>query len=341
MSLLELDNVHCSFDHVHAVNGISLSVKTGEFITILGPSGCGKTTTLRLIAGFETPTQGTITLKNLVVAGPKAFTPPQDRHIGMVFQDYALFPHLNVGQNIAFGLPKEHQTGRIQEILALVGLSGYEKRMPYQLSGGEQQRVAIARALAPQPDLLLLDEPFSNLDTTLRMQVRSEIRNILRQANTTCIFVTHAQDEALSLSDSVAVMFQGKIAQFSSPHALYEQPSSPKVAEFIGEANFIEGTANGKTAHCLFGNIPLSNEAYGAVTLLVRPEWLQVVDASEAQISMRVIWSEYYGHDQRVGFMTDAGVSFIARINGVENYSVGDRFYLKVRKPLIAYNNIT
>src|SRR5688572_24627525 len=196
---MRCSNLSKKFGEVHAVEGVNLSLREGHFLALLGPSGCGKTTTLRLLAGFEVPDSGEIIIGEQRVSGPGVFMPPEQRSVGMVFQEYALFPHLTVADNVAYGLPRSvNKKQRVQEVLELVGLTDMLKRMPYELSGGQQQRVALARALAPKPQLVLLDEPFSNLDASLRAQVRAEVRQILRQARATAIFVTHDQEEALS-----------------------------------------------------------------------------------------------------------------------------------------------
>ena len=239
-----------------AADEVTLEVGKGELIALLGPSGCGKTTTLRLIAGFERVDSGLVEIDGRVVASKGVHLPPQLRRVGMVFQEYALFPHVNVLANIQFGLrrlPEEARAARTREVMELAGLSGLEERMPHQLSGGQQQRVALARALAPHPALILLDEPFSNLDAGLRARVREEVREILRAANTTAIFVTHDQEEALSLVDRVAVMLDGRVEQVAPPHELYANPASRAVAEFIGEANFLPGVGQGETIECELG----------------------------------------------------------------------------------------
>jgi iron(III) transport system ATP-binding protein len=225
--VLSLEKVSKEFGVQSAVSDLSLTVYENELLTLLGPSGCGKTTTLRLMAGLERPSSGRVRLGDRVVAGGSTFTEPEERGVGIVFQDFALFPHLTVAENIGFGLtdvPPAEKHERITELLELVGLSGYEDRNPDQLSGGERQRVALARSLAPEPDILLLDEPFSNLDVRLRVEMREEVRRILKEAGVTTVSVTHDQEEALSLSDRVAVMQNGNVEQVGRPETVFEHP---------------------------------------------------------------------------------------------------------------------
>ena len=284
------------FDEVQALTDFSLSLQAGQLLALLGPSGCGKTTTLRLIAGFERPDSGEIHIDGVAVAGPQAFVPPEGRRVGMVFQDYALFPHLDVAGNIAFGLQGSaaQRERRTQEMLALVGLEGFGGRSLQGLSGGQQQRVALARALAPEPALVLLDEPFSNLDAHLRAHIRAEVRAILRATGTTALFVTHDQEEAFGLADVVAVMSAGRILQVDEPWHLYHEPLSREVAEFIGEANFLPGEAQGHVASSPLGALRLIRPAVGPVTLLLRPEAIHVTTDGPASIEV----VEFYGDHQ-------------------------------------------
>jgi iron(III) transport system ATP-binding protein len=245
------------FSRTPAVYDVNLSVYSGEILALLGPSGCGKTTTMRLIAGFEHPDAGHITIGGRPVAGPQLFVPPEQRQVGMVFQNYALFPHLTVADNVSYGLARGvDRQARMRAVLDLVDLSGMERRMPHELSGGQQQRVALARALAPQPQVLLLDEPFSGLDAGLRDQVRGEVARILRESGATVIVVTHNQDEAFFLGDRVAVMNAGVIEQVAPPEELYLAPASRFVAEFIGAASFIPGVAHEHGLETEIGFLP-------------------------------------------------------------------------------------
>ncbi len=275
--ILHLEEVGKQFpqNQTPAVQAIHLDLHEGDILGLLGPSGCGKTTLLRMIAGFEQPDTGTITLGGREVAGLDYWIPPEQRDVGMVFQDYALFPHLTVAKNIAFGLKntkKKSSLGihrRVAEVLELVGLSGYEKRYPHEISGGQQQRVALARALAPHPALVLLDEPLSNLDVQVRLRLRQELRDILKVAGTTAIFVTHDQEEALSISDWVAVMQNGRLEQFGTPEAIYRQPASRFVAEFVTQANFIPAKRQGDFWETEVGCFAINPYLVDAVT----PDW--------------------------------------------------------------------
>lgn len=335
---LEVQSITKKFEGTIAVKNFSLEVDEGEFITLLGPSGCGKTTTLRLLAGFEQPDSGTISIGGDVVANKTSYLPAEKRRVGMVFQDYALFPHLNVSGNVGFGLNgnrKERQK-RVEEMLKLVGLGDYAQRMPYELSGGQQQRVALARALAPQPEIMLLDEPFSNLDAALRVQVRGEVRTILRTAGTTTIFVTHDQEEALSLSDRIAVLFDGKLHQVGTPFELYTRPNSRQVAAFIGEANFIPAQAEGSRADSPLGKLRLLIPKTGAVELLIRPDMLHLLPTDEGTPAT-VIWREYYGHNQRIGLQLSDGTKLIARADTQIMYTIGQNIRVSVYAPLLAF----
>ena len=282
-----------------AVDHVDLDVRRGEVLCLLGPSGCGKTTLLRLIAGFETPDAGTVTVGGALVAGPDVFLPPHRRRIGFVFQDYALFPHLNVRQNVAFGLgglPRADREAQAAAMLDLVGLTIFASRYPHQLSGGQQQRVALARALAPEPKVILLDEPFSSLDAALRGSTRDEVRQILDRAGTTAVLVTHDQEEALSFGDRLAVMRAGRLEQAGAPEAVYREPKTAFVASFLGRTNLLRGEGHGAVARTPLGDLPLARAARGQTMLSLRPEQLAFAAVGEGT-SARVIHREFKGHD--------------------------------------------
>jgi iron(III) transport system ATP-binding protein len=279
-----------------AVDGLSLTVAEGEILALLGPSGCGKTTTLRIIAGFEAPDAGTVAIRGTLMAGPNRAVPPEGRGVGIVFQDYALFPHLTVAGNVAFGLqqlPRVARRERIARILELVDLPDLARRYPHELSGGQQQRVAVARALAPAPALLLLDEPFSNLDADLRAQMRDEVEKVLRTTGTTAIFVTHDQEEAFTLADRVGVLNRGRIEQLASPEDVYHHPATQFVAEFVGAADFLPGLVASDgiiTELGVFANVDRV-EPGERVEVMVRPDDITFVPSPDG---MGIITRRYF-----------------------------------------------
>ena len=349
-----LDGVTVSYEPgVDAVHDASLVVPAGSITALLGPSGCGKTSLLRAIAGLERPTSGTVRIGDRVVSGPNTWVHPERRHVGMVFQDGALFPHLTVAQNIEFGLRassrhgtrlnRSARTERVRETLDLVDLGGLGDRLPDTLSGGQQQRVALARSLAPQPAVLLLDEPFSALDATLRVQVRAEVATILREVEVTSVFVTHDQDEAFVLGDQVAVLREGRIEQVGTPDDLYRRPATPWVAGFVGEANFVRGRIGsaidtGGTEHgddpplpgyaaTLLGAVPISlhgddpGDRTTDVSVLVRPEHVSLLAGGCALVTN----VEYYGHDVRYELELNDGSMIAARTKSSVLHDRGDR----------------
>ena len=325
---------------VQAVNDASLTVDQGEFIALLGPSGCGKTTTLRLIAGFERVDAGAIEIDGALVASNSVHLQPERRRVGMVFQEYALFPHVSVLANIEFGLRRMtagDKSVRTGEILELTGLAGLERRMPHELSGGQQQRVALARALAPNPALILLDEPFSNLDAGLRARVRAEVGEILHAAETTAIFVTHDQEEALSLVDRVAVMLNGNVKQVASPQELYTNPATRSVAEFIGDANFLPGVGKGDTIECELGVLAARKQIRGPVDILLRPENIELVAAQPGLPAARVRHSLFFGHDQLITVQLPTGTFLSARVGPSDAYVSDLPLQVEVCSPVVAY----
>ena len=289
--------VHKRFDADPVLDDVSLHVEPGEAMALLGPSGCGKTTMLRIIAGLERPDEGSVSVADREVAATGVWVPPEKRSVGLVFQDWALFPHMTVAKNVGYGLPRGERDGnRVHEALEMVGLAGLGDRMPDTLSGGQQQRAALARALAPRPGVLLLDEPFPNLDTALRVEVRSEVHRLLHDLGITSIYVTHDQEEAFVLGDRVAVMHDGRIEQVASPVELYTAPATRWVAGFVGGAAFLPADAAGTSASSAIGSIPLQQPADGRVEVLLRPEQLRLGAGSHGE----VVQIEYYGHDSMV-----------------------------------------
>jgi iron(III) transport system ATP-binding protein len=297
MSLVELEDLACSYGGQPVVQRLSLHLQAGDIGCLLGASGCGKTTTLRAIAGFEPVHAGAIRLGGETVARPGFTLAPEKRRIGMVFQDYALFPHLNVTDNVLFGIRQHAEAGKVaDEMLELVNLQGLGQRFPHELSGGQQQRVALARALAPQPQLLLLDEPFSNLDVELRRRLSCEVRDILKQRGTSAILVTHDQEEAFAVSDQVGVFKQGCLEQWDTPYNLYHAPQTPYVASFIGQGLFIRGEqGQGQRVATELGEVQSqSGVAPGhAVDVLLRPDSLR--HAPDSGVRARVLGAVFQG----------------------------------------------
>jgi len=279
---IELKGVYKKFGSVSAIDGLSFTIEQGEILSLLGPTGCGKTTTLRLIAGLEEPDEGSVIIAGRIVADASTWVPPEQRKVGMVFQDYAIFPHLTVWENIAFGLKgitRRELKERVRKVLELVGLLELQGRYPHELSGGQQQRVALARALAPGPQVVLLDEPFSNLDADMRAQMRRDVQAILRRTNSTAIFVTHDQEEAFVISDRIGVLNQGRLEQLDTPEEVYHRPLTRFVADFVGLADFLQGwvTAEGiATELGTFEN--LQNIPFGLrVDVMIRPEDVETI----------------------------------------------------------------
>jgi iron(III) transport system ATP-binding protein len=325
-----------AYGAVRAVDGVDFAVRRGTILALLGPSGCGKTTILRLIAGFERPDRGEVELEGQRVAGPGVEVPPERRRVGMVFQDYALFPHLTVAANVAFGLPRTpDRRARVEALLAQVGLAGLGHRWPHELSGGQQQRVALARALAPRPRVLLLDEPFSNLDAPLRARVRAEVRALLAEAGVTAIFVTHDREEALSLADEVGILAAGRLLQLAAPEVLYRWPASPAVATAVGDADFLDGIAQGLVATCELGTVPLARPSEGPARLLLRPEAVRLeVDAAG---SARVVGREFLGPDQVLRVRLPSGATLRVRLPADPPIGLGARVAVWPRGPLLAF----
>ncbi|MGI8439328.1 MAG: ABC transporter ATP-binding protein [Thermoleophilaceae bacterium] len=324
-----LDAVSKAYGSVRAVEDLSLDVRPGELFAVLGPSGCGKTTLLRLLAGFERPDSGEISVGGTRVAGPGGFVAPERRRIGMVFQDYALFPHLSVAANVAFGLPRGER-GRARRTLELVGLQHKAERFPHHLSGGERQRVALARALAPEPAVVLLDEPFSSLDASLRADLRREVELILRDAGATAVLVTHDQEEALSLADRLGVMRDGRLVQVGAPEEVYARPVDRWAAGFLGDVNLLSGVARGGAVQTELGSLDLSggvSSAEGAVRVAVRPEHLELLAGRtpNAEVTSR----EFRGHDVLYRLRHEGGRTVLVQLPSLELHAVGARVFVR------------
>jgi len=340
-------------DAVVALDGLDLVVEAGELVAVLGPSGCGKSTLLRVIAGFERPDAGSVVVGGRAVAGPATFVAPERRRVGIVPQEQALFPHLSVAANVGYGLPRgDGRATRVAEMLELAGLSGLGRRMPHELSGGQQQRVALARALAPAPSVVLLDEPFANLDAALRVTLRAEVRDILRATGATALIVTHDQEEALSLAGTVAVMRAGRVVQAGSPDQVYRRPADLWVAEFVGDANVVEGRAAGPgTVSCALGVLACaSGPDEGAVKVVIRPEQLRLgplggVPASGVAgpsgplsgVGAVVADRQYFGHDALVRVVLADGTPVTARTSSAEGAGPGSEVSVSCEGQVLAF----
>jgi iron(III) transport system ATP-binding protein len=315
---------------VPAVEEFSLDVQPGEVLALLGPSGCGKTTALRLLAGLERPDAGRVEIAGRPVVAPGVWVPPEKRAVGMVFQDYALFPHLTVRGNVAYGLnrlPRADRRARIEHVLSMTGLAAYAGRYPHELSGGQQQRVAIARAIAPRPAALLLDEPFSNLDVSLREQVRSEALGILRAAGASVILVTHDQDEAFVAAGRIAVMSNGRVHQVSTAEELYLRPATRFVAGFVGIANFLRTLARGGTASTEIGHFDVACDD-GPCDVMLRPEQIEI---AEPGTPATVVDREFHGHDWLYVLRTRTGTELRTISPSVAPLGVGANVSVRAR----------
>lgn len=341
--VLALSGVHQAYGDHEVVRGLSLDLQRGAIGCLLGPSGCGKTTVLRCIAGFEPIQSGEILLNDTLVSKPGMMVPPERRSVGMVFQDYALFPHLTVVQNIAFGLygiEKAERERRIGHYLEATGLSGLEKDFPHELSGGQQQRVALARAMAPRPDLLLLDEPFSNLDVALRERLATDVRAVIKRFNMTAILVTHDQNEAFSIADEIGVMHRGQIEQWDSAYNLYHRPATRFVADFVGLGVFLPGTVmsprevsielgvlNGEVAP----GDDATRDAYTRghqVEVLLRPDDIVHEDASS--MKAEVLNKAFRGAEILYTLKLDSGRKVLALVPSHHNHAIGERIGIRL-----------
>ncbi len=336
---IEASGIRKTFGGSVAVASASVSVAQGELVALLGPSGSGKTTLLRVIAGLEVPDEGSVAINGRLVVGDGTWVEPERRRVGMVFQDGALFPHLTVADNVAFGEPA---SGRVEECLELVGLADRSRSYPHELSGGERQRVALARALAPDPDVVLLDEPFASLDAGLRVSLREEVAGILRRAGASALLVTHDQQEALSLADVVVLMRDGVVEQVGRPLDVYASPSSRWVAEFLGAADVLPGTAHDGTVVCELGRFPVDAAVEGDVDVVVRPESIVIHALGGAgdpavpgdTVPARVVGRSFYGHDQLVELELDSGRRVRSRGRGTVVWDEDQQVGLLVDGPV-------
>jgi iron(III) transport system ATP-binding protein len=330
MPLLKVDGISVSYDDNIVVEAMSFQVNRGEIVSLLGPSGCGKTTALRAVAGFEPVREGEIRIADRVVSSATMTVPPEQRAIGMVFQDYALFPHLTISDNIAFGLRRKPAIDRrvqVEHLLEATGLVGMAARYPHELSGGQQQRVALARALAPRPTLLLMDEPFSNLDVALRERLSTEVRDLLKAEGISGILVTHDQHEAFAVSDRVGVMHEGRILQWDSPYKLYHEPAGRFVADFVGQGRFIDGTCRGPREFDtelgrLTANRDCDHPAGTEVEILLRPD--DVVPDQDGNISALVRDKAFKGAEILYTLELPTGTRVLSLFPSHDDHHVGD-----------------
>jgi len=343
---LHIQDLFCSYGENMVLRGFDLELESGEIGGILGPSGCGKTSVLRAIAGFLSPTSGEIHLDGRLLSNTTTIVPPEQRNLGMVYQDYALFPHLNVGQNICFGIykkTKQEQKAIAETLLDLIQLSGYENRMPAELSGGQQQRVALARSLATDPDVILLDEPFSGLDAELRRELSLAVKDILKERGTTALLVTHDQEEAFAMADHIGVICDGQIHQWGTAYNLYHQPANRFVADFVGRGSFLPGVSVDKnTVKTELGLIrvtkpPNNYIAGGKVDLLIRPDDLTI----DHQGSIKGLVSKklFVGRDTVYQVKLASGIELEAMLPSYSDYQIGDELTLSIDVPnLIAFS---
>jgi iron(III) transport system ATP-binding protein len=341
--LLEVRDLHLAYGEREVVHGLSFSLERGAIGCLLGPSGCGKTTVLRCVAGFEPPRQGEVLLNGAQVSTRGFLLPPEKRRIGMVFQDFALFPHLTVADNIAFGLrrwPARERETRLRELTELVRLQASVRQYPHELSGGQQQRVALARALAPRPELLLLDEPFSNLDVELREQLSVEVRDVIKASGATAVLVTHDQQEAFAMADEIGIMNEGRIMQWDTPYVLYHQPADRFVADFVGQGVFLPAKVLG--AHrveielgVLDGDVPHGCQQGCEVCgrgcmadVLLRPD--DVVHDDASGMKAEVVKKAFRGADILYTLRLDSGRAVLALVPSHHNHAIGERIGIRL-----------
>ncbi len=321
------------YGDVTALDGFSVDVPVGGLVALVGPSGCGKTTALRAIAGFENLDAGSITIRDAVVSGATVHVPPEQRKVGMVFQEFALFPHISVAENVGYGVSGADRIHRVGDALRTVDLEDLADRYPHELSGGEQQRVAIARALAPSPDVILLDEPFSNLDAPQRDKMRRELRHIVRRTGVTAVFVTHDQAEALAIADFIAVMRDGSVKQAGPPDEVYARPASPWVATFLGDAMLFDGVVSDGHVTTDIGVVKTELADGSKAQVMVRPEWVMPSTSGTAQCT--VTDREFYGHDQLLEITLPTGGVVESLISGRHPVRLGDKVDIDITDAIV------
>tara|TARA_Y100000591_G_scaffold270376_1_gene245214 strand:- start:3041 stop:4063 length:1023 start_codon:yes stop_codon:yes gene_type:complete len=325
--IIRARSVTKSYGSEIVLSDFNLDVWNGSIVGILGISGSGKTTALRLLAGFDKPDSGIIEMRNRVISSEDTFLPPEERNVGMVFQDYALFPHLNVEKNISFGLSRDEiKSGRLEEVLSMCNLETYRNKFPQELSGGQQQRVSLARALAPKPEVILLDEPFTSLDAHMARDLREEVVSLLRQTETTAIIVTHDQEEALSVCDVVSVLENGSVIQSATPQEIYLNPVSQTVANSVGDPNILKGfSVDGRVETSLGTFVTAYN---GALDVSIRPECIELLLDSDGSYVVKEC--TFYGHDQVISFQNSKGEVFRARSLPNTIYEAGDKVNINI-----------
>ena len=325
--IIRARSVAKSYGSEIVLSDFNLDVWNGSIVGILGVSGSGKTTALRLLAGFDKPDSGIIEMRDRVISSQETFLPPEERNVGMVFQDYALFPHLNVEKNIAFGLSRDEiKSGRLEEVISMCNLETYRNKFPQELSGGQQQRVSLARALAPKPEVILLDEPFTSLDAHMARDLREEVVSLLRQTETTALIVTHDQEEALSVCDVVSVLENGSVIQSATPQEIYLNPVSQTVANSVGDPNILKGfSIDGRVETSLGTFVTAYN---GALDVSIRPECIELLLDSEGSYVVKEC--TFYGHDQVISFQNSKGEVFRARSLPNTIYEAGDKVNINI-----------
>ena len=344
MTSIQVESVTAGYGGDPVLVDLSLAVNSGEFVAVLGSSGSGKTTLLRVLAGFLRPSAGSVDFGTRTVCGPHAWVAPEDRHLGIVPQEGALFPHLDVRRNVGFGLDRSSESSRrVDEVLEMVGMKDFASARPQELSGGQQQRVALARALAPRPDVLLLDEPFSALDASMRASLRAEVRELLKSLGTTSVMVTHDQEEALSIADRVAVMREGRLVQMATPAELYQHPADLAVARFVGDAVELPAQWSGSdSVDTSLGLVTVRgtpNYPTGEIVAVLRPEQLSVCDPSSIDNPLMggalgtVSRVAYHGHDSLVHVRLVTGQDITVRVAGKALDSPGERVRIVVNGP--------
>jgi len=338
--MLKVEDISIQYNNKIIIQDLSFSLNRGEIGCLLGPSGEGKTSILRSIAGLHNINSGKITLNSIEVSNNKFSIPVQNRKVGMLFQDYALFPHLNVAQNVAFGIKKDNNyMQRVDELLDMVHMIEFKSQYPYELSGGQQQRVALARALAPNPEILLLDEPFSSLDASLREQLAKDVRKVLKQKNITGILVTHDQEEAFCMVDKVGILYQKRLQQWDIPYNIYHEPRTKWIANFIGKGVFLDGIAENNIVNIELGSLLHKSHLQGKVKVLLRAD--DIIHDDNSMKKAKVIAKNFYGADFLYTLALDSGKHIYAYVPSHHNHDIGEKIgiYLDATHVMVFSND--